>query len=117
VIPLSVPSRPPAPPINRKAIVTVHNDIFRMLLRGRSDIAVTSDWPEDAVILDILREGGQLRLLVCSATFDEVDDGYLAPDWSPTFTSHHLVPETATLVRLLNAFSEQEELDAAARPS
>lgn len=54
--------------------------------------SITSDCPDDLRVVgcgwDELRN--QIRIAVESAEFDEVADGYFAPEWTPAYTAHYL---------------------------
>lgn len=90
----------------RRRVVRCYPTFLNRLLRGRRDAVISSDWPEDAVIVhadsDPTRPG--LRLFVISDSFDEVPEGALAPEWSPTFTAHSFT--TSELGRFMELVDE-----------
>lgn len=74
-----------------------------VIFRGRKDAAITSDWPDDAVII-----GGQwnfqrmvMELVIESASFDEVPEGHVAPTWAPILTAHAVEPGARALMELI----------------
>ncbi len=99
----------------RWANVTINETVLAPLLRGRRDAALTSDWPEDAVIVNGTwdRTRAVFVLTVESAIFDEVAVGMTIPDWNPTFTAWMVEPSAMQLMTLIDRM-QQEELDEAA---
>lgn len=76
----------------RLRIVTISDFVLTSLLAGgRPDVYVTSDWPEDAHIVDARMDFDRraLELCVWSSTFDEAPAGSVLPRWDPVFTDHY----------------------------
>lgn len=61
--------------------------------------SVTSDCPADLRIVGCGWDEARnlVRVAVESETFDEVPDGYFAPEWTPTYTSHVMTRFEAAL--------------------
>ncbi|HSB54918.1 MAG TPA: hypothetical protein VLD58_11200 [Gemmatimonadales bacterium] len=95
--------------MNRRiAIVEIEHTMFGLLMRGRRDAALTSDWPDDATIVggEYNLDRGVVRLLVESAMFDEVPPGHMVPQWTPVLTAHVVEPPAAALIDLIEKMQE-----------
>lgn len=61
------------------------------MMRGHPMSEVTSSVPDDLRILDVdikwNRTKGEVVFVVESADFDDVPDGGMLPDWTPTYTA------------------------------
>ncbi len=90
----------------RFARVSADASIIHMIAKGRPDAAITSDWPEDAVLVDGAwdQARGMLWMTIWSSRFDEVPLGNVIPDWNPTFTYRAMEPPTKALIDLIEAF-------------
>lgn len=75
---------------SRVVIVRVSDRLMSNLFGGHPMREVTSDWPDDAAVVDIWREdnrfGAGFLVEVSSSTFDEVPEAGLIPEWTPTYT-------------------------------
>jgi hypothetical protein len=74
---------------NRIVIVRLHPSLLSRMFAGHPMSALTSDWPEDAEVVDIQMDRDRFAsvvMKVTSSAFDEVGEACLIPEWSPTFT-------------------------------
>ncbi len=90
----------------RYARVSVQETIVHMIASGRPDIALTSDWPADAVVVggNWDHEKGMMYLTLWSSIFDEVPVGNIIPDFTPSITAHLMEPPAQALIELIEAF-------------
>lgn len=94
----------------RVAIVEIESTIFGHIMRGRDDATLTSDWPADAKIIggEWSLDRGRLRLLIESSAFDDVPDGNIAPNWTPTLTAHAVEPSAQAVMHLIDRMSQED---------
>jgi hypothetical protein len=87
----------------KRKILLIEPLLLAEMLRGHDMEELRTDFPADAVIVgcgwDETRN--YVRLAVESETFDEVPDGYFAPDLSVTITRR--VSELAAIIRLVTS--------------
>jgi hypothetical protein len=97
--------------------VPIYDNMLAFALIGRRDVAVTSDWPPDAVVVNgnWNQEQGVMTLTIESASFDEVPVGNVIPGWSPTFTAHAVEPGALAVMDLIDRMKDEEVRDARAR--
>lgn len=91
------------PDANRVVCVEMNATFLGFLIRGRRDVALTSDWPDDATILHASYDEDKrsINVFVASDTFDPVPTGNIVPRWNPTITAHaHTDSELGTLLDL-----------------
>lgn len=97
----------------RWARVAFVDSLFLFAIRGRRDVAITSDWPDDATIVNGSWEAdkGLFTLTIESAQFDEVPAGNVIPDWQPTFTAHSVEPAALAVMEMMDRVAELTPLD------
>jgi len=87
----------------RRQILVIEPMVLCEMLRGHDMSEVRTDFPADAVIVgcgwDVTRN--MLRLAVESESFDEVPDGYFAPDMNITITRR--ISELDAILRLVTS--------------
>lgn len=92
---------------DRVRVVSVDTHLLMRVFESHPMRSLESDWPPDARLrgAEWSSDRRVLRLLVESATFDEVPEGNFPPNWDPTFTVHYAAPE---LVDLIEAFRAEK---------
>ena len=91
---------------SRRKILHVAADVMVEMLHGHKMCEVVTDMPSDAVIVGCGWDESRntVRLAVESETFDEVEDGYFAPDFDLHLTWRRSELEAA--IHLLTPESE-----------
>jgi hypothetical protein len=69
-------------------IVNVHYDYFTRLIHGHGAYAMTTDLPPDARVVAAYPnpERATMRLIMESASWDEVPENHVLPEFAPTVT-------------------------------
>lgn len=80
-----------------------------MAFRGHDYSRWETNWPADAEIINAVWEPERqlIVLNVRSSEFDEVPDGYVIPEWTPTITKH--MDETAQLLDIVHRSMEESK--------
>lgn len=89
--------------------VPIGSTWLQFVLRGHDYSRMVTDWPEDAVVTfaDWSPDRGSITLTVLSETFDDVPEGHVIPQWSPTITLY--MDETAQLLDLVRRGMDEND--------
>lgn len=65
-------------------------------------LSITSDVPADLRVVGCGwdERTNSVRIAVESSTFDDIPDGYFAPEWTPTYTRHAVTEYEAAMALL-----------------
>ena len=94
----------------RWANVPIYENMLHLAFQGGRERAITSDWPDDAVIIGCnwVQERGTVMLTIESGIFDEVLIGGTIPEWSPTFTAWAMEPGAKAVIDLIDRMKQEE---------
>lgn len=82
----------------RRRVVVLHPSLLAEIMRGWPAMtaipvgtSVTSDAPEDIRVVGCYWDDrtSTIRVAVESEAFDELPEGVILPEWSPTYTRHY----------------------------